>query len=76
MIKYKKQEIIILSCVFVIAICIGLYSKLFGFEKLEWDKKYEELSYEYINQGQLKLGVKFSDKDKAKDIKYSTTCAK
>ena len=52
---------------------ITLYFKLFGSEKLEWDNSYLDKNKKYVTQTKLKLGVKFP-KEKAKDIKYKTTC--
>lgn len=72
--QYKKQILIVLTVIIVIFVGMFLYSKLVGFEKLSWDESYLETKINYITQTKLKLGVKFSNKNKINDIKWETTC--
>ena len=74
--KYKKQLLIGLGCLIIILILVLAYGKLFGFEILKWDKSYEDYKLEYINQSKINLGIKFSDKNKLKQIKIKTNCGK
>lgn len=74
--KYKKQIFIGLGILVIICILIIIYGLLFGFEKLKWDKTYEDYKLEYITQSKVKLKVDFSNEKKIDDIKYSTTCGK
>ena len=72
--KYKIPFIITSSTIVVLLVGIFIYSKLVGFEKLSWDESYLKANTKQITQTKLKLGVKFSNNDKIKDIKWATTC--
>lgn len=74
--KYKKQLLIGLGCLITILILVFIYGKLFGFEKLKWNKDYEDYKLEYVTQSKVKLGIKFSDEKKLDQIKIKTTCGK
>lgn len=74
--KYKKYILIFLLGVFIIIIGVLLYSCLVGFEKLSWDESYLSTKTKLITQTKLKLGVKFSNKDKINNIKWKTNCGK
>lgn len=72
--KYKKTIIIASLTIVVIIVGIFIYSKLVGFEKLSWDESYLKANTKQITQTKLRLGVKLSNNDKIKDIKWATTC--
>ena len=74
--KYKKQLLIGLGGLFTILIFVFIYGKLFGFEKLKWNKNYGDYKLEYITQSRIKLGIKFSDEKKLNHLKIKTTCGK
>lgn len=74
--KYKKQLLIGLGCLITILILVFIYGKLFGFEKLKWNKDYEDYKLEHVTQSKVKLGIKFSDEKKLDQIKIKTTCGK
>ena len=74
--KYKKQLLIGLGILITILILIFLYGKLFGFEKLKWNKDYEDYKLKYITQSKIKLGINFSDEKKLDQLKIKTTCGK
>jgi hypothetical protein len=72
--KYKKQ-LLILSFILIIGFVILLiYGKLFGFEKLKWNKEYNDYSLEYVSQTNISLGIQFSNEQKLNDLKIDTTC--
>lgn len=72
--KYRKQLLIGIGFLVVIFILIFIYGKLFGFERLKWDKDYEDYKLDYVTQSKIKLGIKFSDEKKTDQIKIKTTC--
>ena len=74
LIKYLIITIVsgVLLFIFIIVGAI-LYFSLFGKEKLEWNDAYLDKDTKYVTQTKLKLGVKFPQ-EKAKYIKYETTC--
>jgi len=69
--KYQKQLIIVSSCCLVLIIGLTLYSNFYGFDKLTWNKDYNDFNLEYVTQTKLKLGVNFKNE---KDIKFSSNC--
>ena len=72
--NYKKQILIVLAVIIAILVGIFLYGNFVGFEKLSWDESYLDTKTKYVTQTKLKLGVKFSNKEKADEIKWTTTC--
>jgi len=72
--KYRKQLLISIVFLVVIFILIFICGKLFGFERLKWDKDYEDYKLHYVTQSKIKLGVKFSDEKKSDQLKIKTTC--
>ncbi len=72
--KNKKQLLISLSCFVCFIILSFIYSFIFGFEKLSWNKDYKDLDLKYVTQNTVKLGINFSNDKKLKKIKYKTTC--
>ena len=72
--NYKKQILIVLAVIIAILVGIFLYGNIVGFEKLNWDESYLDTKTKYVTQTKLKLGVKFSNKEKADEIKWTTTC--
>lgn len=74
--KYKKQLLVGLSCLIIVFISAVAYGNLFGFEKLKWDKDYEDYKLDFVNQNKVKLGINFSDEKKIDQLKIKTTCGK
>ena len=74
--KHIKQILIALVVIIFIFTGVFLYGKYVGFEKLSWNESYLDNKTKYVTQTKLKLGVKFSDTDKANDIKWKVTCGK
>lgn len=74
--NYKKQILIVLAVIIAILVGIFLYGNFVGFEKLSWDESYLDTKTKYVTQTKLKLGIKFSNKEKADEIKWTTTCGK
>ena len=72
--KYKKQLLIGVGSLVVIIALIITYKQLYGFESLKWNKEYEDYNLKYISQGNVKLGIKFSDEKKLDKLKVKTTC--
>ena len=72
--RYRKQISMGLRCLIVIVVLAFIYGKLFGFEKLEWDKSYGDYKLDSITQSKLKLGVKFSDSKNLDKLKIKTNC--
>lgn len=73
---FKKKILFGISCLFLVITGIFLYNKFVGFESLAWDNSYLDDKTEYVTQTKLKLGIKFSNKKKASEIQYKTTCGK
>lgn len=74
--SHKKQFITVFCGILLIAVVILSYKSFYGGETLKWDNKYEDNKLKYVLPSTIKLGVKFNDKEKIKDIKYETTCGK
>ena len=74
--KYKKQLLIGVGCLITVLLLVFLYGKLFGFEKLKWNKDYEDYKLEYVTQNKVKLGIEFSNEKKIDQLKIKTTCGK
>lgn len=72
--KFKKQILVTTLCLAIIIIAVSLYAGLFGFEKLSWDDTYLAADTKFVMQSNLKLGVKFSNLDKADKIKFTSSC--
>lgn len=72
--KYKKQLLIGSGCFLFLLILTFVYGKLFGFEKLSWDKKYDAFHLEYVTQSKVKLGFNFSDEKKLDELEIKTAC--
>lgn len=72
--KYKKQILIVTGGLVVIFVIIFIYSKLFGFESLKWNKEYGDYKLDYVTQSKIKLGIKFSDEKKLNQLNVKATC--
>lgn len=73
-IKYKKILIIIFLIIILSIFGCILFYKLYGFDKLSWDETYSDIKLEYVSPTNIKLGIKFNNKEKIDDIKYNVTC--
>lgn len=70
----KKKICIVIVCLIIIIMIPIIYKKLFGSEKLSWNKEYESYKLDTITQSKIKLGVDFSNKEKINELKIKTTC--
>ncbi len=78
-VKYKKQEIIILSSVILVFICVFVYRGIFSSNKvnnetLSWNTKYEDLKLDYIKPSKVTLGFNLPDNWDLNNIEISNTC--
>lgn len=74
--SHKKLFFAILAIAIIIPVGILLFSIFFGFGNFSWDESYLSTDTTFVTQTKLKLGVIFSDKDKANEIKWETNCGK
>lgn len=72
--NHRKEFLGGIGCLIFILITLVAYGKLFGFERLKWNKKYEDYKLDYVTQSKLQLGIIFSDKKKVNQIKTKTSC--
>ncbi len=72
--NYKKPILIVIFILILVLVGCLIYIYFFDSGNLSWDESYEYANLEYISPSELKLGVKFSNKEKIGDIKYETTC--
>lgn len=74
--EHKKYFLIGCSCIFIIIISLVIYNNLFSFSRLKWNKKYLSISLDYLTQGNVELGVLFSDEKNIDKLKFYSDCGK
>lgn len=72
--NYKKQVIIVSSCVAVLIIGVVLFNKFYDFTKLSWVEDYGDYALEYTSGGKLELKAQAFDKEDNEilELNYTT----
>ena len=71
--NYKKQVIIVSSCVAVLIIGVVLFNKFYDFTKLSWVEDYGDYALEYTSGGKLELKAHAFDKEDNEILELSYT---